>query len=62
MKFSIPSTPSTQAFTTPATRHLSLLDYRPGLRQVARLSEIFRCDPIALITMTLFDAPADSAE
>jgi hypothetical protein len=46
----------------PGTRNLSLLDYRLGLAQVARLSEKLRCDPIALIAMTFIDTPAGSAE
>ena len=46
----------------PGTRNLSLLDRRLGLTQVARLSEKLRCDPIALIAMTLIDTPAGSAE
>lgn len=44
------------------TRNLSLLDHRLGLTQVARLSEKLRCDPVALIAMTLIDTPAGSAE
>jgi hypothetical protein len=46
----------------PGTRNLSLLDYRLELAQVARLSEKFRCDPLALIAMTFIDTPARSAE
>jgi hypothetical protein len=46
----------------PGTRNLSLLDYRLGLAQVARLSEKLRCDPIALIEMTFIETPAGSAE
>ena len=46
----------------PDTRNLSLLDHRLGLTQVARISEKLRCDPIALIAMTLIDTPAGSAE
>ena len=46
----------------PGTRNLSLLDHRLRLTQVARLSEKLRCDPIALIAMTLIDTPAGSAE
>jgi TniQ len=44
------------------TRNLSVLDHRLGLRQVARLSEKLRCDPIALIAMTFIDTPTGSAE
>ena len=46
----------------PGTRNLSLLDHRLGLTQVARISEKLRCDPIALIAMTLIDTPAGSTE
>jgi hypothetical protein len=46
----------------PGTRNLSLLDYRLGLAQIARLSEKLRCDPLALIAMTFIDTPARSAE
>ncbi|MBG0792240.1 TniQ family protein [Methylocystis sp. H62] len=46
----------------PGTRNLSLLDYRLGLAQVARLSEKLRCDPLALIAMTFIDTPAGCAE
>ena len=46
----------------PGTRNLSLLDYRLGLAQVARLSEKLQCDPIALIAMTFIDTPAGSAD
>ena len=44
------------------TSNLSALDHRLGLAQVARLSEKFRCDPIALIAMTFIDSPTRSAE
>jgi hypothetical protein len=46
----------------PGTRNLSLLDYRLGLAQVARLSEKLQCDPIALIAMTFVDPPAGTGE
>jgi len=44
------------------TSNLHALDHRLGLAQVARLSEKLRCDPIALIPMTLIELPARSAE
>jgi hypothetical protein len=44
------------------TNDLSVLDYRLGLGQIARLSEKLRYDPIALIAMTFIERPAQLAE